>query len=626
MRGMRGPVLAVAVATVLAYARTLSFEFVWDDVLLVARSQRLREWSSLPTVLASHFWAEVHEGSHYYRPLVSLSYFLDLHVWGLNPFGFHLTNLLAHLATALAVLVLARRLTGNLLAASIAGVAFALHPIHTESVTFISGRTDVLSTLLFLLALLGYARWRDGGSAPVLAGSLAAFFLALTAKEVAVTLPLILLLWDLLVTPASGRATADATESRYGPLVRAAGRYGAYGAVIGLYLVVRMLSLGALVESDPGVWGTLLTRLLTTTKIVASYAWMALVPFPANAHYVIVPVVAPPPLAWWGAAAFLAVLLAATAWAVVRAPRWGFCALWFWLTLIPSVGVNLLPLPTAVMAERFLYLPSVGFCILLGLALDRALGAAGKVAADQIRPAPAFALAGLLLAYVGLTIWRNEPWQDHYHLYLNMVDTSPDSDLPHVNLALVQLPRGEIAEAHAHFKRAVEIAPGNPRALVGLGLTETILGEREAGLRHALEAERLAPKNPNVLGFLGQLYLLREEPARAVEVFQESLRLHPEQAYTSVLAARALGRAGRQAEAEAALTRAAALVRPGTEEAAVFDRVTAEVTARIEPARARAALERYIARLKAQPELTRAGQADLMDAERQLAFLGGTGR
>ena len=621
---MRGPALAVALATVLAYARTLSYEFVWDDVLLVARSQRLREWSSLPTVLASHFWSEVHEGSHYYRPLVSLSYFLDLHVWGLNPFGFHLTNLLAHLATALAVLALARRLTGDRLVAAIAAVAFALHPIHTESVTFISGRTDVLSTLLFLLALLGYARWRDGGSALTLAGSLAAFFLALTAKEVAVTLPLILVIWDLLVAPR--RSTPELSDSWAGTLTRAVGRYAAYGAVVGLYLVIRMLSLGSLVESDPGVWGSLLTRLLTTTKIVASYAWMAAVPFPANAHYVIVPVVAPPPLVWWGAAAFLASLLAATAWAVVRAPRWGFCALWFWLTLIPSVGVNLLPLPTAVMAERFLYLPSVGFCVLLAMGLGRALGPIGTVIAGQIRPAPALALAGLLLAYVGLTLWRNEPWQDHYHLYLNMVDTSPDSDLPHVNLALVQLPRGEVDEAHAHFKRAVEIAPRNARALVGLGLTETILGSREAGLEHALEGARLAPSNPNVLAFLGQLYLVREEPARAAEVLEESLRIHPDQAYTAVLAARALGRAGRVTDAQAALDRAATLVRPGTEEAGLLDRVTAEITGGAEPARARAAWERYIARLRAQPELTRAGQADLMDAERQLAFLVGTGR
>lgn len=614
MKGMRLAALAVAAATVLAYARTLSYEFVWDDVLLVARSQRLREWSSLPAVLGSHFWSEVHEGSHYYRPLVSLSFFLDLHVWGLNPLGFHLTNLLAHLGTALGVLGLARRLGADVLTAGLAGVAFAIHPIHTESVTFISGRTDVLSTLFFLLALLGYARWRDGGGSLAFGASLGAFFLALAAKEVAVTLPLVLVAYDGLML-----ARRDG-ERRWTP-ADVARRYAPYAAVIALYIGIRMLSLGSLVESDPGVWGTLLTRILTTTKIVAAYAWLTLVPFPANAHYVIVPVAWPPPSGWWAGALFLAGLLGATAWALRRAPRWGFCALWFWITLIPSVGVNLLPLPTAVMAERFLYLPSVAFCVLVGMALGRALGPVTTAEARQLRPAPALAMVVILVAYTGLTLWRNEPWQDHYRLYLNMVDTSPESDLPHVNLALVQLPRGEVNESHAHFKRAVEIAPRNARALVGLGLTETILGDRDGGLRHALEGARLAPHNPNVLTFLGQLYLLRGEAAEAAAVFEESLRIHPDQAYTSVLAARALAQAGQTAAAEKALARAGALVRPGTEEAGLLDRVTGEVYRQRSPERARAAWQRYIARLRATPELTRAAQADLVDAERELASL-----
>jgi tetratricopeptide (TPR) repeat protein len=255
------------------------------------------------------------------------------------------------------------------------------------------------------------------------------------------------------------------------------------------------------------------------------------------------------------------------------------------------------------------------------MTLGWALGPAAATDARQLRPAPALAMAALFVACLGLTLWRNEPWQDHYHLYLSMVDTSPDSDLPHVNLALVQLPRGEITESHAHFKRAVEISPRNARALVGLGLTETILGDRDAGLRHALEGARLAPQNPNVLTFLGQLYLLRGEAAQAAEVFERSLRIHPDQAYTSVQVARALGQAGRAADAEQALMRAATLVRPGTEEAALLDRVTAEVYGQRAPDRARAAWERYIARLRAVPELTRAGQADLIDAERQLAAL-----
>jgi protein O-mannosyl-transferase len=614
---MRGAAVAVLLATLLAFARTLAYDFVWDDALLIQRSQRLQQWTSLPAVLGSHFWSEVHEGSHYYRPLVSLSFFLDVQAWGFNPMGFHLTNLLAHLATALAVLALARRLTGSVLAAAVAGVAFALHPIHTESVTFISGRTDVLATLFFLLALLGYVRWRHEGGPLAFAGSLVAFFLGLAAKEVAVTLPLVLLLYDRMVGPK---------ERGAGALARALARYAAYGGVVALYLVVRMASLGALVESDSGTWGTLLTRVLTATKIVATYAWLTLVPFPANPYYVIVPVLWPPPTDWWAATGGLAVLLALTVWAAWRAPVWGFAAIWFWVTLIPSVGVDLLPVPTAIMAERFLYLPSVGFCLLLAMGVRRVLGSGRAVAADQLRPLPALGLATLLLGYVLLTLWRNEPWKDHYNLYSYMVEMSPESDLPHVNLALVHLPRGEVLEAYAHFKRGVEIAPQNARALVGLGLTETLLGNREGGLKHALEGAGQAPKNPHVLAFLAQLYLLRGEPEHAVTVYEESLRLHPDQAHATILFARALGRVGRTQDAEVTLARAHSLVRPGTGEAALLDRVSAEVLGPREPTRARAALERYVARLRALPEPTRAEQADLVDAEGQLAVLAGGAR
>ena len=614
---MRGAAVAVLLATLLAFARTLAYDFVWDDALLIQRSQRLQQWTSLPAVLGSHFWSEVHEGSHYYRPLVSLSFFLDVQAWGFNPMGFHLTNLLAHLATALAVLALARRLTGSVLAAAVAGVAFALHPIHTESVTFISGRTDVLATLFFLLALLGYVRWRHEGGPLAFAGSLVAFFLGLAAKEVAVTLPLVILLYDRMVGPK---------ERGAGALARALARYAAYGGVVALYLVVRMASLGALVESDSGTWGTLLTRVLTATKIVATYAWLTLVPFPANPYYVIVPVLWPPPGDWWAATGGLAVLLALTVWAAWRAPLWGFAAIWFWVTLIPSVGVDLLPVPTAIMAERFLYLPSVGFCLLLAMGVRRVLGSGRALAADQLRPLPALGLATLLLGYVLLTLWRNEPWKDHYNLYSYMVEMSPESDLPHVNLALVHLPRGEVLEAYAHFKRGVEIAPQNARALVGLGLTETLLGNREGGLKHALEGAGQAPKNPHVLAFLAQLYLLRGEPEHAVTVYEESLRLHPDQAHATILFARALGRVGRTQDAEVTLARAHSLVRPGTGEAALLDRVSAEVLGPREPTRARAALERYVARLRALPEPTRAEQADLVDAEGQLAVLAGGAR
>src|SRR6266545_3242341 len=140
----RAASLLVAVVAAAAYAATLGYELVWDDTLLIQQSWRLHHWRALPSLLTSHFWSEVGEASHYYRPLVTLTFFLDLQIWGLRPLGFHLTNVLAHLAVTLAVLAVARRALQGELTAVACALVFALHPLHTESVSFVSGRTDVV--------------------------------------------------------------------------------------------------------------------------------------------------------------------------------------------------------------------------------------------------------------------------------------------------------------------------------------------------------------------------------------------------------------------------------------------------------------------------------------------------
>ena len=310
---------------------------------------------------------------------------------------------------------------------------------------------------------------------------------------------------------------------------RAAARYAPYGAVLALYWGLRSLALrDAADTAAAGAWAPPITRLLTTLQTVATYAWITIVPYPANAYRVIVPATVPPDLHWWLAMVGLGAALAGTAWALWRVPVVGFGALWFWITLAPSAGVNLLPLPTVLMAERFLYLPTVGYCLILGWLASRLLGPVTLGRAAQLRPAPTLGLVVLLLAYFVLTLWRNEDWRDEDRLYSAMAEASPASAVPHVNLAFVQLPRGEIASANEHLREAVRLAPGNPRAQAGLGLTETLLGHLDAGLRHGLRARELAPDNPDVLASLGALYLARGEPARAAPELRTSLRRQAE--------------------------------------------------------------------------------------------------
>ncbi len=268
-----------------AYAATLGYDLVWDDTLLIQQSWRLHHWHALPSLLSSHFWSEVGEVSHYYRPLITLTFFLDMQIWGLHPLGFHLTNVLAHAGVTLAVLAVARRILDGGLAAAICALVFSLHPLHTESVSFVSGRTDVIATLFFLLALLAYDRGRArGGWAPD----------RLVARRLSARAPRprkwrsrcrsMLVLWDRLVR-------GDLRDR--GAVWRAAPRYAAYGAVTALYLGLRLFALGGL-EAAGDAWGSALARTLTAIRIVASYAWITLVPHPTSPYYAVAPETLPP--------------------------------------------------------------------------------------------------------------------------------------------------------------------------------------------------------------------------------------------------------------------------------------------------------------------------------------------
>jgi tetratricopeptide (TPR) repeat protein len=283
--------------------------------------------------------------------------------------------------------------------------------------------------------------------------------------------------------------------------------------------------------------------------------------------------------------------------------------------------VNLLPLSAPLLAERFGYLPSVGFCLLAGGGLARVLGPAQGALRAHLRPVPAVALLVPLCAYTGLTLWRNEDWRDEERLFSRMLDTSPGVALPLVNLALVEMRQGRILEAHGRLEAAVELAPGHPKALAGLALTETLLGRPERGLALALRAREAAPQDPNILATVGSVHLYRLEPEVALGYLQESLRLNPHQVHSALNRALALAKLGRWPEAEEALDRARPLVEAMSPGLPLAQRVAAEVYGGRDPARARAAWERYIAALSAQPDRGPALEADLRYARRELARL-----
>ena len=179
------PVVIVA-AVLVVYANAFGNAFVWDDQYLIVENPAIKSWGRFWTLWTADLFP--HVVSHYYRPLQALTYLVDYQLWTLAPFGYHLTSTLLHAGVALLFYRFVAALLGAPRAALIAALLFAVHPIHTEAVTYISGRSDPLSALFLLVALVGFVEGDRSRFTVWRVGSLAAFAAALLAREAAMAL------------------------------------------------------------------------------------------------------------------------------------------------------------------------------------------------------------------------------------------------------------------------------------------------------------------------------------------------------------------------------------------------------------------------------------------------------
>ena len=464
--------LVVGALALLAYANSLGNGFVWDDPIILSR--QLVVFRSLGDVLAPP--RDIPQFSpDYYRPLTVGSYLLDRALGGNQPFAYHLSVVLAHTATAVLVYVLALQLLaapptpqgrhGAAIGAFIAAALFALHPIHTESVAWAAGRSDVLATGFLLAALVvhGRARRTWGGSA--LAGVCAAA--ALGAKETAVALYPLMFMRDLVLPPPR-RSAADWWRGYAGPL-----------AAAGVYVLLRRNALGEFVGSTPdalaagkrsvgdlvGALGTYVGRLLWPVQLNAYIDHIAVEPLTVALAGLL--------LGGLGVAAWmwrreaqgqgLAGARRTSAVAPARAPAAApapassaglplFALAWLALTLVPSLAI-VWKIPDAPLAERYLYLPSVGFCLLVGDLVARLWAALPGAAA---RRATAIGLGALLLAAAAATVRRNPVWHDDVALWADTEAKSRLSGMAARGLGTAYQQAGRFAEARAAFERALQ--------------------------------------------------------------------------------------------------------------------------------------------------------------------------
>lgn len=473
--------IIVAIFSFLVYYNSLQNDFVFDDESVVQNYMAIRDLSNIP----KYFTAQ--EGFHkvigrYYRPVISTSYTIDYAIWNLNPFGFHLTNVLINTIASLLLFAILLRLfkkyKHGLLASFISTLIFTAHPVHTEAVSWVSGRTDSLVTLFFFATFYFYILFVEEEENKYLVFSIIFYVFGLLSKEMIVTFPLIIILFDFFWR----RKTLKDILANWKV-------YSIYIFLTLVYLLIRYLVLKDVVERTRYNYfygKDTITTIATMLKTIPIYFKLLVYPVGLLYHY---NGAIPDSNSFADGAVifsilFIIVLLALSFIFYKKYGKISFCILFVLVTLLPVMNI----IPTMnFMAERFLYISSFSLSLLIAYLIVKFQTAKNKNVFFGVS-----LLVIIIFSY--LTIQRNHDWKDNDSLYIT--GEGKDGSVLLVNSGNMYANRKQYDEAEKRYKRALELRTNNVLAHHNLGLIYLIKGDldsAEINIKDGLAIDSLAP-------------------------------------------------------------------------------------------------------------------------------------
>ena len=480
------------------YANSLKSGFIWDDAALVRDNTLIKDWSKAGHLFGENIGSGALTEFSSYRPLQMLTYSVDYSVWKLNVFGYHLTNIILHILAALLVYWLVSLLFSTPLLSFLTSMLFVVHPVHTEAVSYISGRSDSLCAVFMLLCLVYYIK------AISLEGSIFSllipltYILALLSKEYALITPVLLLVYNY-------------TFKKKSPV-----KY--FLTIIGITVIYVLLRVSVL-QIGPAYAdaGTFIQRMPGFLVSLAEYSRILLFPFGLHMEYGWKFFSFMDPKAVLGALILLSLFVY---WFRKRSgpPIVLFSTLWFIAALLPVS--NLYPV-NAYMAEHWLYLPSIGFFIILSgclLAISRI---------NKLKAPAVVLMAALVLVYAFLTIKQNSYWSDKILFYNRTLQYASDSPRIYNNLCKAYNDSGRSREAIPACKKAIEIKPDYAQAYQNLGNAYQGSGDNAQALKAYQEALRLNPKDAFIYNSLAVLYSKTGRIQEAISFLRKAIEVNP---------------------------------------------------------------------------------------------------
>jgi len=456
--------LVIVLLSFAVYFNALFNGFVYDDELQVLENPWIKDVRNLPDIFSKPSWSFIYvNAANYYRPLMHVIYMLNYYIFGLKSWGFHLVNILFHVANSILILIIGNRLLIKSSTISVhktspffsipffTAILFAVHPIHTEAVVWIGGITDLSFTFFVLLSFYFYIKSGASMISNNMVLSVSSFFLALLCKEPAVMLLGIFMLYDFAFR--EGKNEISICLKKYVPFL----------VILGIYFIIRYHALGQLIPEKAydmssfqyiggmvDLFAKYLNKLILPIDLNAFYALPTSVSFDLNWIFSLVAVI-------------LFVIVSVIA---IRRNRYVFFGLaviavplFIPILFFQSIGGG------AVFAERYLYLPSLGFVLLVSVFF---VWVRGKF--HQYNFILITALTILVSLYSFQTISRNRVWKDMITLCMDIIKKSPNAELPRGNLGNALLDGGRVDEAIDQFQTIIsKIDPNSENAYYNIG-------------------------------------------------------------------------------------------------------------------------------------------------------------
>jgi protein O-mannosyl-transferase len=505
------PLAGVLLATLVTYASTFSFGWVYDDPPQIPQNQNLL-WSRIGYLFTHQLWASMAgTEARFYRPLLTLWFLINKTVFGLNPHWFHVTSVLAHLAASAFAFFVARALLKDAGAALFACAIFALHPLQVESASWISSVNDSLAGALCFASFLIYRKARmkqpNSGRWWTRAGVL--FLLALFTKEVSIVLPGIILVdfWSNrsgdMRSASSGRSLLTAISP--------------YAVIVVLWLALRSWALRGAAAAPPPVPRSAI--LFTAPKILLFNLYRVLVPVGLSPQYDFRLIESA------GSAQFLfasiaLIALASLAFKVARRdPRLCVAFAWLILPLLPTLNLRWMNEDDFV-HDRYMYMSMLGVALLAGSAYS---WIREKWPGQQLVRPLAVCIA-VILAFASAI--QSQYWANDVILFSRAVNQAPENEWAQLNYGSALSARGKFADAAPHFVRSYELKPGW-RAADFAGFAFQQSGDISQAEHWFSTALQLNPSLATAWFGMGQIRLLQHSPEEAIPYLKKALELQP---------------------------------------------------------------------------------------------------